>query len=879
MRRNASVGVLVGGIVLAAGYAYGPLPAGESPAGGTGLQPVEVPEPAPASTIAAVSASSRARLGLPAVRPQLCFAPGTPDEVVAALSEALGTDGSRAVFDNRWSSTATNGGGLAQGQPTTLTYSFAPDGTFCPDITGLGFSGNSDLFAYLNGIYGSPAVWQPLFAQVFARWSEVAGVTYVYEPNDDGSTLNTAPGQLGVRGDVRIAGFFIDGPGNALAYNNFPDDGDMVLDTGDNFFLDTSNDSLILRNVVAHEHGHGLGLRHVCPVLGQKLMEPTLSVSFDGPRHDDIRGANHHYGDVYEPNDSAAAAADVGVVAIGTPVIVGAVPPPAVANGANLSIEETSEGDEDYYRFAVTERVSLTVTVTPVGATYQNNAQVCPGNPSNCCSGNSVNTLNIANLNVEVLDQDGVTVLAMGASAAAGGTETISGLVLPIAGDYYVHVFAINSTVAAQLYTLTLSADAPPFVPMAVSLPSGAPSEVLPDVPASFDVLIVAGDEAITPGSQLLHYRFDGGAFATALLTPAGGDLYTATLPAPGCDDAPEFYVSAVGDTSGQVTFPSDGPVEPLSAIVTSGGIDVLADEFESDLGWTVSGDAVDGHWQRGFPQGNDRGDPAADADGSGQCYLTEIDPFSINSDVDDGTTTLTSPVFDFSDGGTIAFDYWLNDAPNGRLNGDALTVEVATDPAGTNWTLLRTYTTALGEWRSDVIEVDTEVSASATVRIRFNASDLGVQNVVECGVDAFIARTYSCESSATCSDGIQNQGENRIDCGGPCAACACTTDATCDDGLFCTGAETCDAFGECQPAAFSCGAGEWCDEAADACVPHGDGDFDGNGTIDLFDYAMFQECFGQPADLVCAPGNLIGTDGTIDAADFMAFVDAFTGL
>lgn len=37
----------------------------------------------------------------------------------------------------------------------------------------------------------------------------------------------------------------------------------------------------------------------------------------------------------------------------------------------------------------------------------------------------------------------------------------------------------------------------------------------------------------------------------------------------------------------------------------------------------------------------------------------------------------------------------------------------------------------------------------------------------------------YSCKEEETCTDGIQNQGETGVDCGGPCAACP-----TCSDGV-----------------------------------------------------------------------------------------------
>lgn len=221
-----------------------------------------------------------------------------------------------------------------------------PDGT---DVQG--FNGepdsNSNLRAYLDGIYGNEATWLPILQSIFDRWSQVSGITYVYEPNDDGAALRNPEdvnnpgtflpspyfGQAGVRGDVRISGHTIDGNSGVLAYNFYPDSGDatggdMVIDTGDNFFTNTSGNSLRLRNVVSHEHGHGMGQPHVCPIETSKLMEPFVSAAYDGPRHDDIRHAQFSYGDIYEPNDDEFTATPLAIGDCGT-LVVGTLPTPA----------------------------------------------------------------------------------------------------------------------------------------------------------------------------------------------------------------------------------------------------------------------------------------------------------------------------------------------------------------------------------------------------------------------------------------------------------------------------------------------------------------------------------------------------------------------
>src|SRR5690606_32741169 len=158
----------------------------------------------------------------------------------------------------RWSSTATNGSGLQQGDPTILTWSIVPDGTAIPSAPGINEpAAPSNLIAYLGGIYGvttadtnyTDEAWFPLVQSIYDRWSELSGITFVYEEVDDGATLGSgAPGVLNMRGDMRLSGHFIDGNSGTLAYNFYPDTGDMVIDTGDNFFVDTGSNSIKLRN-------------------------------------------------------------------------------------------------------------------------------------------------------------------------------------------------------------------------------------------------------------------------------------------------------------------------------------------------------------------------------------------------------------------------------------------------------------------------------------------------------------------------------------------------------------------------------------------------------------------------------------------------------
>lgn len=389
--------------------------------------------------------------------PAVCFAPGTPEakiENTTAQVRALGfvtslDDPQAFQFNdgNRWSQTATDGSGLGQGDPTTLTWSIVPDGT--PIFGYIGEpSAPSNLRALLDFIYGDEAIWLPIFQRVFDRWDELTGITYVFEPNDDGSawTQNSiAAGQPGVRGDIRIGGHALDGNNGVLAYNFFPNLGDMVLDTSDGIFTNTSGDSLVLRNTLAHEHGHGLGLSHVCPVENTKLMEPILSLSFDGPQHDDVLAAQRGYGDPFEHNDTSGAATDLGA------------PGEGALDLDDVSVDDT--GDGDLYRLRLGAPGSLDAALTPVGFTYLSG----PQNPNGTCSSGTIfNSLTIHDLRLRVLDASLVPLATVDANGAGEG-EVLSELTLPAAGDYFIAVTGDSSN-AAQLYRLELTLSETPAI-------------------------------------------------------------------------------------------------------------------------------------------------------------------------------------------------------------------------------------------------------------------------------------------------------------------------------------------------------------------------------------------------------------------------------
>ncbi|HRX84130.1 MAG TPA: hypothetical protein P5572_03845 [Phycisphaerae bacterium] len=129
-------------------------------------------------------------------------------------------------------------------------------------------------------------------------------------------------------------------------------------------------------------------------------------------------------------------------------------------------------------------------------------------------------------------------------------------------------------------------------------------------------------------------------------------------------------------------------------------------------------------------------------------------------------------------------------------------------------------------------------------------------------------------DNSAPCNDG------NPCTTNDTCALGACGgTPLDCSDGVYCNGVETCNAQSGCVSGAAPCGAEDWCDETNSACVPLGNGDFDGDQDVDLVDFGAFQRCYGQPAGVACEPANIVGADAEVNAADLAAFIALLDGV
>lgn len=374
------------------------------------------------------------------------FEPDAPQEHITGMSAEIITPLAFFAQGSRWNTTATNGP-VSTGQAFTLTYSFVPDGTVI-NVAGQSVSASSNLLAVMDASFpGGRAAWKARFAQAFAQWSAHSNITFV-EVGDDGAGFPASPGATGARGDIRIAMRPLEG--SALAVNFFPQfGGDMVIDSNDiALFVKPDNDFRALRNMLIHEIGHGLGLQHVLPENGTKIMEPNLLTTVDGPQEDDIRGIQFVYGDRLESNDAITQSSF-----IGGPINASTIVGTQVLTVENVSLERA--GASDFYSFTAFAGVPIAIRVEPVGTEYS-------FAPQSGGAVTSVNARGVRNLGLRLWRRTSAVANTFDLFAQidfnpAGQREDHPPIVYAVAGFMVAEVFSSDGINDVQRYTLTIS--------------------------------------------------------------------------------------------------------------------------------------------------------------------------------------------------------------------------------------------------------------------------------------------------------------------------------------------------------------------------------------------------------------------------------------
>jgi choice-of-anchor B domain-containing protein len=172
-------------------------------------------------------------------------------------------------------------------------------------------------------------------------------------------------------------------------------------------------------------------------------------------------------------------------------------------------------------------------------------------------------------------------------------------------------------------------------------------------------------------------------------------------------------------------------------------------DDFTFDFGWSVSGQATDGMWGVGDPEGtSSQGtnlNPEDDV--NGDCYVNAYvtDPAAGNqagsNDVDDGDAILTSPILDLSSYPTPHIHYyrWFANA-YGNSPDDSLIVRITDGNSTVDVEVITANSPNLSSWQLNSFKVSDYLASTSSMQIIFYTADLqsGSNNYVEAGVDKF---------------------------------------------------------------------------------------------------------------------------------------------
>ncbi|MCB0401566.1 MAG: choice-of-anchor B family protein [Flavobacteriales bacterium] len=170
-------------------------------------------------------------------------------------------------------------------------------------------------------------------------------------------------------------------------------------------------------------------------------------------------------------------------------------------------------------------------------------------------------------------------------------------------------------------------------------------------------------------------------------------------------------------------------------------------DDFTLDQGWTVSGNASAGSWEKGEPVGTmyttleSNPDVDVQTDCMDEAFVTGNGGGNAgDDDVDGGQTVLTSPVFDLSGyvDPYIHFDRWFfNDGGFGTPN-DSLVIELSNGVTSVVLDYAIYNDPDISAWANKSVQLTSVITLTSTMQLVVRAMDNPMGHLVEAGFDKF---------------------------------------------------------------------------------------------------------------------------------------------
>ncbi|MBC7771933.1 MAG: hypothetical protein H7210_05520, partial [Pyrinomonadaceae bacterium] len=288
---------------------------------------------------------------------------------------------------------------------------------------------------------------------------------------------------------------------------------------------------------------------------------------------------------------------------------------------------------------------------------------------------------------------------------------------------------------------------APVVAPIGIAFPDGRPDVISPANGGELHVVVRRNSGTPQAGSATLSYD-TGAGFVTIPMTETAPNDYAVTIPAGDCGSAVRYYVSATSTAGVTVTSPANAPTQAFIVTSADETTNVFVDDVESDRGWqlTMAGDtATTGRWVRVDPIGSAAQPDFDHTPGAGKnCFVTGQGAnggAAGTADVDGGFTTLTSPVFDLSGvlAPRISYYRWFSNSIAPNQGTETFVVQISNDD-GATWVDVERVgpggPETVGGWLPHEFVVEAVVPPTSQMKVRFIASDLGTDSVVEAGID-----------------------------------------------------------------------------------------------------------------------------------------------
>ncbi len=253
--------------------------------------------------------------------------------------------------------------------------------------------------------------------------------------------------------------------------------------------------------------------------------------------------------------------------------------------------------------------------------------------------------------------------------------------------------------------------------------------------PLAAQIFSSGGGPVVNPR---LHYRANASTWTSVAMTSTGPNTFGASIPSQNGSARVEHYFSA-HDAAGSTQLEPDTTPDAVPGFWAGRFVTVLADDFETDQGWTVVNESVlAGAWERVDPIGGETQPEDDSPFGSGtRCWITgQATPggsFDAH-EVKGGPTRLLSPVRSLPSWlARVSYATWF---ANGDGT-DTLAIEVSYD-GGMTWAVMRAYTGGDGGWAQDGFVLDNPGAPLDQVRFRISVADDPDNSITEAAIDDF---------------------------------------------------------------------------------------------------------------------------------------------